>query len=78
MKNTLACPVNDCRGQRRNTSMLMCWPCWRRVPRILQNAVWDAYRNFERKGSRESIAELRAAQANAIKAIEAKNAEAAR
>lgn len=76
MPHDLACPVSSCRGMRRNSSMLMCWPCWRRVPKLLQNAVWDAYGSFQRHGSRESITALRAAQANAIKAVEAKNAEA--
>jgi hypothetical protein len=76
MTHALTCPVSGCTGHRRNSSMLMCWPCWRRVPKLLQNAVWDAFRNFERKGSLESITELRAAQGNAIKAVEAKNAEA--
>lgn len=70
--STLDCPVSGCKGRRRNSSMLMCWPCWRRVPKLLQNAVWDAFRAYERKATLETIAAMRAAQKEAIGAVEAK------
>jgi hypothetical protein len=58
--------------------MLMCWPCWRRVPKLLKNAVWDAYRPWQRKADFATARDLRAAQRRAIEAVEAKFAEVQR
>jgi hypothetical protein len=75
--NNLACPVKGCANARRNTSMLMCWPCWRRCPRILQRAVWDAFGCWQRHHTHHTVVEMRAAQRTAILAVEAKRAELA-
>lgn len=76
MNQDLACPVAGCKGIRRDSSMLMCWPCWRRVPKLLKNAVWDAWNSYQRHADIPTVRALREAQQNAIKFIEAKNAEA--
>lgn len=71
----------------------MCWPHWRRVPRILQRAVWDTFGALQRwdsaaasgayKGDnrahgmnefRERQAQYEKARADAIAAVEAKEA----
>lgn len=75
MKEVLTCPVKGCEGVRKNSSMLMCWPCWRRVPKLLKNAVWDAWHAYERHTDIPTVRALRATQQNAIKAVEAKHAE---
>jgi hypothetical protein len=72
-----ACPVFGCKGVRANTGMVMCGRCWRRVPKLLKNAVWDAFRAWERDPSLASIFALRCAHKNAIRAVERQNTEAA-
>jgi hypothetical protein len=45
MKNVADCPVTGCTNIRKREH-LMCWPHWKRVPRILQSAVWDTFREM--------------------------------
>jgi hypothetical protein len=49
----------------------MCWPHWRRVPRALNHAVFDTYRNLRRDP--QAYGQARDA---AIAAVEAKEAGA--
>jgi hypothetical protein len=39
----LLCPVPGCRNERYSIQRLMCAPCWRRVPKHLQQAVNRAW-----------------------------------
>tara|TARA_R100001129_G_scaffold184058_1_gene167998 strand:- start:602 stop:766 length:165 start_codon:yes stop_codon:yes gene_type:complete len=48
----------------------MCWPHWRRVPRVLNHAVFDTYRNI-----RNDPDSYRDARTAAIAAVEAKEAD---
>jgi hypothetical protein len=75
MKEALTCPVTGCEGVRKNSSMLMCWPCWRRVPKLLKNAVWDAFHAYERDPTVSTVRNMRDEQQRAIAAVEAKHAE---
>lgn len=60
---TEPCPVPRC-PRRHSRDYLMCRPCWSRVPAELRAAVRE--RNLDRM--RETIATLRAVQADAIDA----------
>jgi len=51
----------------------MCWPHWRRVPKALNHAVFDTYRNI--RNDPEAYREARAA---AIDAVETKEADEAK
>jgi hypothetical protein len=39
------CAIPDCERPAKD-GQLMCWPHWRRVPRALNHAVFDTYRNI--------------------------------
>lgn len=39
------CPINHCARPAKD-GQLMCWPHWRRVPKALNRAVFETYRNF--------------------------------
>jgi len=36
------CPVKDCTAHAK-PGQLMCWPHWRRVPKILNHAVFETF-----------------------------------
>jgi len=62
------CPVAGCERQAK-PSQLMCWPHWRRVPKALNHAVFDTFRNL-----RNDLKAYREARDAAIAAVEAKEA----
>lgn len=64
-----ACAIKNCERPAKD-GQLMCWPHWRRVPRALNHAVFDTYRNL-----RSDPASYRSARDAAIAAVEAKEAE---
>lgn len=41
------CPVEGCERLAK-PNQLMCWPHWKRVPKALNHAVFDTYRNIRR------------------------------
>lgn len=63
------CPVKGCTAHAK-PNQLMCWPHWRRVPKALNHAVFDKYRNL-----RHDPVPYRQARAAAIAAVEAKEAD---
>lgn len=63
------CPVKGCTAHAK-PNQLMCWPHWRRVPKPLNHAVFDTYRNL-----RSDPAAYREARDAAIAAVEAKEAD---
>jgi hypothetical protein len=69
------CPVAGCSNIRKSEH-LMCWPHWRRVPRILQRGVWDTFNSLGRHTDApdyfERHANYRKAAADAIAAVEEK------
>lgn len=67
IKDTLPCPVNGCRGHRKNHDMAMCRRCWYLVPAGLRTAIWRLYRS--RPGGATHIAALHAAYQAAEQAI---------
>ena len=60
------CPVANSTAQAKDRQ-LMCWPHWRRVPRALNHAVFDTYRDL-----RNNPAAYRQARDAAIAAVEEK------
>ena len=62
------CPVAGC-TRIAKPNQLMCWPHWRRVPKALNHAVFETYRNL--RNDPQSYREARDA---AIAAVEAKEA----
>ncbi len=64
----LPCPVKGCTAYAK-PQQLMCWPHWRRVPKALNHAVFDTYRNM-----RQDPNAYDEAQAAAIAAVEDKEA----
>jgi hypothetical protein len=44
------CPVANCTTGAK-PGRLMCWPHWRRVPKLLRNAVWDTFGRYSRLAS---------------------------
>ncbi len=56
------CHARDC-TRRVPPEMLMCRDHWRRVPRVIQGAVWDAYRPGQCDDKRPSEAWHEAADA---------------
>ncbi len=62
------CPVKGC-TRHAKPQQLMCWPHWRRVPKALNHAVFDTYRNLSR-----DPAAYRQARDAAIAAVEEKEA----
>ncbi len=63
------CPIAGC-TRNAKPNQLMCWPHWRRVPRVLNHAVFDTYRNI-----RNDPDSYRDARTAAIAAVEAKEAD---
>ena len=61
-----ACAISGCTRSAKD-GQLMCWPHWRRVPRALNHAVFDTYRNL-----RSDPAAYRQARDAAIAAVEEK------
>jgi len=68
----LPCPVKGCTAHAK-PQQLMCWPHWRRVPKALNHAVFDTYRNM-----RQDPEAYREARDAAIAAVEAKEADEAK
>ena len=66
------CPIKGC-TRHAKPNQLMCWPHWRRVPKALNHAVFDTYRNI--RNDPEAYREARAA---AIEAVETKEADEAK
>lgn len=56
--------------------MLMCAPHWRRVPRLLQSAVWGTYRAGQETTKNPSLEWCRAADA-AVAAVACREGKAA-
>lgn len=44
------CAIPTCTAPAKD-HQLMCWPHWRRVPKALNHAVFDTYRNMRRDPS---------------------------
>lgn len=63
-----ACPIGGCERPAKD-GQLMCLRHWRRVPRALNHAVFDTYRNL-----RNDPAAYRSARDAAIQAVEDKEA----
>lgn len=78
-----ACPIKDCKREAHDEH-LMCVSHWRRVPKLLQRAVWDTFSRYSRLARERTLAneaeffEARAqytkATSDAIAAVEAKEA----
>lgn len=62
------CPVKGCTAHAK-PNQLMCWPHWRRVPKALNHAVFDTFRNL-----RNDVEAYRQARDAAIAAVEEKEA----
>ena len=62
------CPINNCSRPAKD-GQLMCWPHWRRVPKALNHAVFETYRNL-----RADPEAYRQARDEAIRAVNAKEA----
>lgn len=62
------CPVNNCKAFAK-PNQLMCWSHWRRVPKALNHAVFETYRNI-----RADPGAYRQARDAAIAAVNAKEA----
>jgi hypothetical protein len=60
------CAIPDCPTPAKD-GQLMCWSHWRRVPRALNHAVFDTYRNY-----RQDPWAYREARDAAISAVVAK------
>lgn len=72
------CPVKGCTAHAK-PGQLMCWPHWRRVPKALNRAVFDTWRDAsgrELGGEAliEANARYRQARDAAIAAVNAKEA----
>lgn len=61
-----ACAIPGCDRPAKD-GQLMCWPHWRQVPRALNHAVFDTYRNL-----RNDTGAYRQARDAAISAVVAK------
>jgi hypothetical protein len=76
------CPIKGCTAHAK-PNQLMCWPHWRRVPKALNHAVFDTYRDWSAARRRDpggtamaqATAAYRQARDAAIAAVEAKEAE---
>jgi uncharacterized Zn finger protein (UPF0148 family) len=64
----LPCPVSGCDRERRTCGELLCPRCWYRVPIGLRHRVWAKYRLYQ--DDRLPLAELRAAQSDAIASVQ--------
>ena len=70
------CPVKGCLAGRYHDHM-MCWPHWRRVPKLLRNGIWDTFKEWKHRGSSEARVRYFDLRAQAIAAVEAKEAQEA-
>lgn len=50
------CRIPDCPRPAKD-GQLMCWPHWRRVPRALNRAIFDTYRNGPRSAYQANVEE---------------------
>lgn len=50
------CAIPSC-TRPANDGQLMCWPHWRRVPKVLNRAIFDTYLNGPTGAYRENVAE---------------------
>ena len=60
------CRIPDCERPAKD-GQLMCWPHWRRVPKALNRAIFDTYRNGPRAAYQANVTE-------AVRVIQAKEA----
>lgn len=51
-----ACRVPDCERPAKD-GQLMCWPHWRRVPKALNRAIFQTYRNGPTESYRSNVDE---------------------
>jgi hypothetical protein len=65
------CAIPNCPKPAKD-GQLMCWPHWRRVPRALNHAVFDTFRDLRRNPS-----SYREARDAAIAAVVAKEKDEA-
>lgn len=63
------CAIPNCDRPAKD-GQLMCWPHWRRVPRALNYAVFDAFRRTRTPGWARRYAEARDAAISAVVAKE--------
>lgn len=61
-----ACAIPGCERPAQD-HQLMCWPHWRRVPKVLNRAIFETYRNGP-------PADYRANVAQAVKIVQEKEA----
>lgn len=71
------CPIKGCKAHAK-PNQLMCWPHWRRVPKALNHAVFDTYRDWQRDARHDTVQAYRQARDAAIAAVEAKETEEGR
>lgn len=60
------CAIPDC-DRLAKTGQLMCWPHWRRVPRVLNRAIFETFANGPAEAYRANVAE-------AVRAVQEKEA----
>jgi hypothetical protein len=68
MKGARDCPITGC-TEIRKPEYLMCLKHWRRVPKLLNYAVYDTWNEYQRKRTVEALNRYRAARAAAIEAV---------
>jgi uncharacterized protein YjiS (DUF1127 family) len=68
VKGERDCPVTGCTNERKPQYM-MCLRHWRRVPRLLNHAVYDSYNWHQRRRTVEALRAYRAARFAAIEAV---------
>ncbi len=71
------CPVKGC-TRHAKPQQLMCWPHWRRVPKVLNRLVFDTFNAFDRAKAphiSDRYDDYLQARDAAIAAVEAKEAE---
>lgn len=74
MSDRPLCPVKGC-TKTPKPQQLMCWPHWRRVPKALNHAVFDTFRDVLMMPNSTPVAEAyRQARDAAIAAVNAKEA----
>ena len=50
------CAIPDCKRPAKD-GQLMCWPHWRRVPKVLNRAIFDTFAHGPRDAYRSNVAE---------------------
>lgn len=61
-----ACAIPDCTRPAKD-GQLMCWPHWRRMPKILNRAIFETHAQY-------SLSDYRANVAEAVRVIQEKEA----